>query len=222
MEFKYNDDVIKTLIKLIYLVDSKDSYLKHHSENVTKYVLLIGNELNLDKNDLEILRIGAMLHDIGKIGIPDYILTKNSKLSDNEFEIMKRHVLIGEALIPMEGFEEIKKMVRSHHERIDGKGYPDHLKGTQIPYFARILSVADTFDAMTTQRSYNKVNTSNEAFDELRRVSKKQINCENEDTIQQLDPYIVNAFIKSIKNNKILMEELKMKDEEIILKKKKK
>ena len=204
--------ILGLLMKLIYLVDSKDSYLKQHSDNVTKYALLLGNELNLDKKDLEVLEISAMLHDVGKIGIPDYILLKNSKLTNDEYEVMKRHVTIGEALFPLEGYEEVKKVVRSHHERIDGRGYPDGLKGIEIPYLARILSVADTFDAMTTQRSYNKVKTLDEAFEELRLVSKKRPNCSNNGFIQQLDPYIVDVFISTIENNCELMEEFKSKE----------
>lgn len=204
--------ILGLLMKLIYLVDSKDSYLKQHSDNVTKYALLLGNELNLDKKDLEVLEISAMLHDVGKIGIPDYILLKDSKLTNDEYEIMKRHVTIGEALFPLEGYEEVKKVVRFHHERIDGRGYPDGLKGIEIPYLARILSVADTFDAMTTQRSYNKVKTLDEAFEELRLVSKKRPNCSNNGFIQQLDPYIVDVFISTIENNCELMEEFKSKE----------
>lgn len=204
--------ILGLLMKLIYLVDSKDSYLKQHSDNVTKYALLLGNELNLDKKDLEVLEISAMLHDVGKIGIPDYILLKDSKLTNDEYEIMKRHVTIGEDLFPLEGYEEVKKVVRFHHERIDGRGYPDGLKGIEIPYLARILSVADTFDAMTTQRSYNKVKTLDEAFEELRLVSKKRPNCSNNGFIQQLDPYIVDVFISTIENNCELMEEFKSKE----------
>ncbi len=211
----YEKTILDVLKKIVYLIDAKDSYTKMHSENVTKYALLLGRQLNFEEEDLKIIEIGAMLHDIGKIGIPDYLLTKNSCLTDSEFGLIKNHVIIGESLLPNEGYEKVRMMIRSHHERIDGKGYPDGLKGSEIPYLARILSVVDTFDAMTTQRSYNKIKTLNESFKELSRVSKKSFNL-NDEFICQLDPYIVTAFIKMVKNNYELMEDFKKRDLEII------
>lgn len=211
----YEKNILETLKKIVCLIDIKDSYTKMHSENVTKYALLLGKQLNLEEEDLKIIEIGAMLHDVGKIGIPDYLLTKNSCLTDSEFNLIKNHVVIGESLLPIEGYEKVKMMIRSHHERIDGKGYPDGLKSSQIPYLARILSVVDTFDAMTTQRSYNKIKTLDEAFNELIRVSKKYLNLTDE-FICQLDPYIVTTFIKMVKSNDELMEEFNKKDLEII------
>lgn len=205
---KYKD-VLYLLIKLIYILDFKDSYLKTHSENTAYYIVLLGKELNLDKNDLTMLKIGAFLHDIGKIAIPDYLLIKEDTISDSEFETIKSHVIFGESLLSIEGLNDIKMMARSHHERYDGKGYPDGLKGDEIPYFARILSVVDTFDAMTTQRSYNKIKTSEEAFQELIKVS-------NNKEYQQLDPHLVKAFINAIKKDKESMNKFKLQDENII------
>jgi len=204
--------ILGLLLKLVYLVDAKDSYLKKHSDNVTKYALLLGKELKLNLNEMELLEISAMLHDVEKIGIPDYLLVKTSSLTDDEYEIMKRHVTIGEALFPFVGYDDIKRIIRAHHERIDGKGYPDGLKGSEIPYLARILAVVDTFDAMTTKRAYNKVKTLEEAFEELKLVSQKFVNCGNGDFVQQLDPFIVEEFIKMVKNNHELMEEFRMRD----------
>ena len=215
MEYIHDKNVLKTLIKVIYLIDSKDNYTKKHCENVSRYALLLGKGLGLEKDDLDIIEIGAMLHDVGKIGIPDYILIKNSSLTYDEFELMKRHVTIGEALLPNEGYDKIKNMIRSHHERIDGRGYPDGLKGSNIPYFARILSVADAFDAMTTQRSYNNPKTLDEAFNELLKVSSKQIKNENE-FVQQLDSHLVRVFIQLIKNDPEIMQEFKEKDLKIV------
>jgi len=209
------DYTLKTLMKLIYLIDSKDNYTKMHSQNVTKYALLLGKELNLDEDKLKIIEIGAMLHDVGKIGVWDFVLMKPSSLTSSEYEMMKRHVTIGEALLPIEGYEEIKKMIRSHHERLDGRGYPDGLKGCSIPYFARLLSVVDSFDAMTTKRSYNKVKTLDEAIKELYKASRKQFDKDN-NIIQQLDPYLVISFIKEIKKDVNLMEHFKKQDEEIV------
>lgn len=218
--YSFEDKIIlKVLIKMIYLIDSKDNYTLKHCENVSKYALLLGKKLGLDELDLHTIEIGAMLHDIGKIGLPDYLLVKSTSLTNEEFELIKRHVIIGDALIPYSGFETIKKIIRSHHERIDGKGYPDGLKGSNIPYFARIVSVADTFDAMTTQRAYNKQKTLNEAFEELLKVSTKQLSGSGED-IQQLDSHLVRIFIQLIKDSPDLMEEFQKKDSEIIIKKK--
>ena len=144
---------------------------------------------------------------------------KTSALTDSEFEMMKRHVTIGEALLPLEGYDEIKKMIRSHHERLDGKGYPDGLKGCSIPYFARLLNVADTFDAMTTQRSYNKVKTLDEAINELIRVSERHINIGGKIS-QQLDPYLVNCFIKALKKDSEIIKHFSKQDLEILDKRK--
>jgi len=203
----YDNELLKVLLKIIYLIDYMDNYTLQHSENVTKYVLLMGKELKMDDEDLKILEIGAMLHDIGKIGVPDYILIKNSNLTKEEYESIKKHVIIGEAILPSSGYEKIKSMIRSHHERLDGRGYPDGLKNGNIPYFARILSIADTFDAMTTQRTYNKPKTLDEAFSELLRVSEKRVY--NDTVFQQLDPYLVKVFIQCIKNDFEIMEKFK-------------
>lgn len=222
MENTYNQVVLKLLVRLIDIIGLKDSYTNIHSRNVSKYASLLGIELGLPKDDVDILRIGGYLHDIGKIGIPDNILLKDSYLTDEEFEVMKRHVIIGESLVTIFNNQKLKEMIRSHHERLDGSGYPDGLKGGQIPYFARILSVVDTFDAMTTKRSYNDVKTLDEAFDELVRSSKKKINCGDEKVNQQLDPYIVSVFIHMVKNNTDLMDEFKKRDLELINNQKKK
>lgn len=202
------NETLKTLIKFIYLIDLKDSYTKMHSENVSKYATILAKELNLEDEDVELIKIGALLHDIGKIGIPDYILTKKQPLTENEFSKIKNHTIIGEIILPNNGYEKIKQMIRSHHERIDGKGYPDGLSGSQIPYFARILSVVDSFDAMTTQRSYNTKKSFEQAFIELKKCSEKRINRYGE-LNQQLDPNLVNVFIKVLKNNPDLTEDIK-------------
>lgn len=214
------ENILKVLIKIIYLIDYKDNYTLKHCENVSKYSILLGKQLGLDKTDLKIIEIGAFLHDIGKIGIPDFLLVKSTSLTNKEFELIKKHVTIGEALMPNVGYEEIKKIIRYHHERIDGRGYPDGLKGSDIPYFARIVSVADTFDAMITQRAYNNPKTLNEAFTELLKVSNKQVSGSGE-IIQQLDSHLVKVFINLIKNNKYLMEKFHKKDVETIIKRKK-
>ena len=128
---------------------------------------------------------------------------------------MKRHTVIGDAILPNDGYQEIKDIVRSHHEKMDGTGYPDGLKGEEIPLYARIISVADTFDAMTTQRTYNKMKTLDEAFDELRRLSRLELNRYGQMS-QQLDPNLVEAFIRAINKNQDLMEEFRKRDIEIM------
>ena len=191
--------LINSLIKMIYVIDSKDHYTKLHSLNVAKYAMLLGKELNLSDHDIEILRVGGMLHDIGKIGIPDDILNKNAKLTDNEYRIIKRHPILGEILLPEE-YKKIKEIIRNHHERYDGRGYPDGLRGENIPLLVRIVSIADTFDAMTTKRTYNERKTIDEALNELYKCSRKEIN-EFGKLNQQFDPKLVEKFIIAIKKD---------------------
>lgn len=205
-------DFLGILLKLIYLIDAKDTYTRMHSENVAKYAVLIGEKLSLDKSSLELLKISGLLHDIGKVGIPDEIIKKQGKLSNYEYEIMKRPALIGEALLPANDYVELRQIIRSHHERIDGTGYPDGLKDNEIPYLAKIISIADTFDAMTTKRLYNEIKTLEEALDELQRCSMKE-----EDEFgrirQQLDYNLVNIFIEALTEEKnIFGDKAKIKE----------
>ncbi len=137
------------------IVDAKDRYTRGHSDRVSQYSILIGEKLGLRDKDLETLRIGGLFHDIGKIGIPDNILLKTSKLTDSEYDEIKKHPSIGAHILEnSKAFENIIPIVLHHHERYDGKGYPYNLKGENIPYMARIVAISDTFDAMTSKRSY--------------------------------------------------------------------
>jgi len=206
--------VYKTLIKLIYFIDTRDHYTKKHSQNVANYAVLLGKYLNLSDKELDLLKLGGMLHDIGKLGIPENILMKTGPLTDDEFNIIKNHTLIGESILPDMGYEDLKSIIRSHHERIDGNGYPDHLKGDEITYYAKIISIADTFDAMTTQRSYNKRRTLKEALDELLNSSKPKF--KNGKLDQQLDSQLVNAFIQAIKADSTIVNRFSKEDKEII------
>lgn len=172
-----------------------------HSLNVSKYAVLLGKELNLGISELNILQIGGLLHDIGKIYIPSNILSKSTRLTNDEFEVIKKHTTIGDSLIPNENYDEIKKIIRNHHERIDGKGYPDGLKGNEISYFAKIICIADSFDAMTSKRSYNKIKNIDEALEELYNCSRPTKNNKNE-IVQQFDTILVDKFIEVIKKNK--------------------
>ena len=146
---------VETVTALAEAVEKRDPYTGGHLHRVVAYSLLLGRELGLDSDALERLSLGATLHDIGKIGVPDQVLLKPAKLNDEEAAAMRRHPVDGAEIVSrIESLHEILPIVRSHHERIDGKGYPDGLAGDDIPLAARIVAVADTFDAMTTSRPY--------------------------------------------------------------------
>ena len=136
-------------------VDAKDTYTRGHSDRVSEYSVLIGKKLKLSDDKLKLLKIGGLFHDIGKIGIPDSILLKTSKLTDDEYNEIKKHPSIGAHILENSSiFKDIIPIVLYHHEKFDGCGYPAKLKGEDIPFLARIVAVADTFDAMTSKRSY--------------------------------------------------------------------
>ncbi|SDB22153.1 HD domain-containing protein [Desulfonatronum thiosulfatophilum] len=138
-------------------VEAKDVYTRGHSERVAIYATHLGNRLNLSRQDLHLLYTGGILHDIGKIGIPDIILNKPSKLTNEEFVVMQRHPELGRAILnQVKSFSEILPIIFYHHERVDGTGYPMGLQQEEIPLLARILSVVDAFEAMTSDRAYRK------------------------------------------------------------------
>ncbi len=148
---------VETVTALAEAVEKRDPYTGGHLHRVVAYSLLLGRELGLDSEALESLALGATLHDIGKIGVPDHVLLKPSALNDEEAVAMRRHPQDGAEIVSgIESLREILPIVRNHHERIDGRGYPDGLAGDAIPLAARIVAVADTFDAMTTSRPYRK------------------------------------------------------------------
>ncbi len=171
---------------LVASLDARDEYTKGHSERVRLYSTEIGKELGFGKKELNRLQLSAILHDIGKIGVPDAILKKPGSLLPEEYESMKKHPVIGyEILKYVEDFEDVREGVKYHHERFDGKGYPEGLKGSEIPIFARIIAVADAFDAMTSDRPYRKALLFEVALNEI--SSGKGT---------QFDPEIVDAFLK--------------------------
>ena len=156
---KMNEDLKNAYMESIeilrHTVEAKDPYTRGHSDRVSAYAVLLGKKLNLSDEDIEKLRIGGLFHDIGKIGTPDSILLKESKLTDEEYTKIKKHPVIGYNILEHATmFKGILDIVKYHHERFDGKGYPENLSGTNIPYLARITSVVDSFDAMTSKRSY--------------------------------------------------------------------
>lgn len=145
-------EIIETLR---YTVEAKDPYTRGHSDRVSQYAVLLGKYLNLSETDLKNLQIGGLFHDIGKIGVPDNILLKETKLTDDEYSEIKNHPTIGAHILSTATiFKEIIPIVKHHHEKFDGTGYPSRLAGNDIPYLARITAVADTFDAMTSKRTY--------------------------------------------------------------------
>lgn len=142
---------------LVHTIEAKSPYLEGHSDRVCSLSLEIASNMGLSEEDKQILRESAILHDIGKIGIPDNILNKTGKLSEDEYFKIKEHSTIGENILePLKNFKSSRSIIRHHHEKLDGSGYPDGIKGDQIDILTRILSVADVYDALSTDRSYRK------------------------------------------------------------------
>lgn len=173
---------------LVVAVDTKDHYTRAHSEDVARHALYVAEYLGLDDAFRRQVRISALLHDVGKIGVPDEILHKPAPLTATEKEVMAQHTILGHLMVSsLPGMELIAAGVRHHHERWDGRGYPDGLAGDKIPRIARIVAVADAYSAMTTSRPYRKALPRDEA---LRRIADAGGS--------QLDPQLVGAFVEAI------------------------
>jgi len=167
---KLEQSYIDSIEALRLAVDAKDQYTRGHSDRVSYYSVLIGESLGLNERDLKTLKIGGLFHDIGKIGVPDSILLKPGKLTENEYSEIKNHPSIGAHMLSTATiFSDIIPVVKHHHERYDGKGYPSQLKGEEIPYLARIASVADAYDAMTSKRPYRDAIDINIVKEEIRK-----------------------------------------------------
>lgn len=185
-----------TLSALTSAIDAKDSYTRGHSERVTELSIKLANECKVSDADIENIKIGGLLHDIGKIGIPEAVLNKPGRLNDEEFAIIKSHPDLGIHILgKVEFLEPMVPIIRHHHERYDGRGYPAGLKGDEIPYLARIVSVVDTFDAMTTNRPYRKALSIEESLKEIEKCSGTQF-----------DPEIAAAFVKMVQRDGISYE----------------
>jgi len=170
-------------------IEKRDPYTGGHTKRVMNYSIAIGKAMGLSKKENENLRLAAILHDVGKIGVRDNILLKEDRLDPEELEKMNMHPQYGSDILShVKKLRDIIPGVRGHHERIDGKGYPDNLRDGDIPIIARIIAVADTFDAMTTDRPYRKAMSSEAAFEELRKNSGIQF-----------DKDVVEAFIRGYK-----------------------
>ena len=188
------DELEKAYLEIIetlrYAVEAKDTYTRGHSDRVSAYSVLIGEKLGLSEEEIKTLRIGGLFHDIGKIGIPDSILLKESKLTDDEYSQIKNHPSIGAHILSsVSYFKDMIPIVKHHHERYDGFGYPSKLKGEEIPYLARIAAVADSFDAMTSRRSYRDSMPLDVVTAEIERCKGTQF-----------DPKIADAFLEILRN----------------------
>jgi putative nucleotidyltransferase with HDIG domain len=189
------DDLHEIVEALTTALDAKNASTCGHSERVAELSLILAQGMGLSAVEQEWIHIGAHLHDIGKIGVPDEILNKPGKLTNEEFAIIRQHSAIGGNIIDkIKVFRPIAGMVRHHHERFDGKGYPDRLRGEDIPLGARIVAIADAFDAMTTLRSYRLPLSLDEAMAEMRQGRGSQF-----------DPAIVDVFISWVDANLVAL-----------------
>lgn len=186
----YNQ-VSPTIFALMAAIDAKDSFTFEHSENVSKYAERLAMKLGLPKEDIQTARVAGLLHDIGKIGIQDDILKKKGKLTKEEYEIIKTHVEKSVEMIHfLPHMNYVIPAVLSHHERYDGKGYPNGIKGKEIPILGRILAVCDSFDAMVSRRAYKERLSVEYAIGELERGKGTQF-----------DPDVAQAFIEMVKED---------------------
>uniref|UniRef100_A0A7V1EI62 GAF domain-containing protein n=1 Tax=candidate division WOR-3 bacterium TaxID=2052148 RepID=A0A7V1EI62_UNCW3 len=177
---------ISSIRAIVEAIDAKDPYTKGHSARVVEYALVIGEGIELDKETLKDLELSAVLHDVGKIGIPDRILSKPGLLSEEEYAYMKRHPEFGAEIVePIKKLKNLVPNILHHHEKYDGTGYPMGLKGDKIPLGARIIAIADSFDAMTSDRPYRPRMDINVALGEIKKNRKTQF-----------DPELADVFVK--------------------------
>lgn len=189
---------LESIETLRFTVEAKDTYTRGHSDRVAAYSVLIGQKLGLSQEEIRTLRIGGMFHDIGKVGISDNILQKNGKLTKEEYDEIKKHPVIGKTILSNAAiFKDIIPIVLYHHERYDGKGYPYGLSDKDIPFLARIVAVADAFDAMTTKRSYRP----EMEIKHVRQEIKSKIGT-------QFDPVVATTFLDILNNDFNLIKEI--------------
>ena len=190
---------MESIETLRFTVEAKDSYTRGHSDRVSEYSVLIGKKLELSDEDINTLKIGGLFHDIGKIGVPDSILLKDAKLTDDEYSEIKNHPTIGAHILSNATiFSNVLPIVKHHHERYDGNGYPGKLKGEDIPYLARITAIADSFDAMTSKRTYRNSLPLDAVKSEIERCKGSQF-----------DPNYADAFLDILNNEYSKIEEIR-------------
>jgi diguanylate cyclase (GGDEF)-like protein/putative nucleotidyltransferase with HDIG domain len=181
--------VVETVTSLALAIDAKDHYTQGHSQKVSAYAVMIAEALAMEPSEVEEIRLAGLLHDIGKVGIPEPILNKSGPLDAAEWETMKTHTELGAKILePLEAMKRIRLMVRHHHEFYDGTGYPDRFEGDSIPYGARVIAIADAYDTITSERTYKKARTPEDAFLELERCASNQF-----------DPALVRVFIETMR-----------------------
>jgi putative two-component system response regulator len=182
--------LLKAIKALISALEAKDSYTSGHSLRVAHYAKMMGEKMHLNDDQLYCLHLSAILHDIGKIGLPDNILKKSTSLLESEYITAKAHPLIGSKIVGnIDELHEVSAIIRHHHERYDGTGYPDGLKGEAIPVLARILAIVDAYEAIVSRRNYRSQKTPQAAVNELRKNSGTQF-----------DPQLVDIFISIMDN----------------------
>jgi len=205
----YNDLLrvyLETVQSLAAALDAKDSYTHGHSRRVTGLALALAREIGMNENEINTLKHAALLHDIGKIGIAESILQKPSSLTNDEFNCIKNHPITGARILEsVEFLKSVCLQIKHHHERFDGKGYPDNLKGDQIPLGSKIIALADTYDAMTSTRPYRKGLSHEVALEEIKRCAGSQF-----------DPEIVGIFIKISDKCKKISEDIEIANDNII------
>jgi len=194
--FKYTQELEEAYVSILRVlavaIDARDPYTLGHSTRVASHSLMIGEEIGLNKNELEELEVASLFHDVGKLKTPDSILFKSRSLDSTEYDEIRHHPEDGaDILRKVKSLQKYVAPVRHHHEYYDGKGYPDGLYGDKIPLYAAIISIADTFDAMTSNRSYRKALSKKEAFEELEKGAGKQFH-----------PDLVKAFLRAMENGK--------------------
>ena len=183
---------LETALALTRTVEAKDRYTSGHSQRVARYAVEMGEMLGVDEKRLETLRLGALLHDIGKVAVPDSVLLKPGPLDEEEFELMKRHPMAGDKVLSaIPGLRDVADVARSHHEKWDGSGYPLQVAGDAIPLEGRIVAIADAYDAMVTKRSYKKAMPLNQALVILEK-----------DSGSHFDPSLVQIFVSMKRNGK--------------------
>jgi response regulator RpfG family c-di-GMP phosphodiesterase len=189
---KIRGSFLNTITALVYALEAKDAYTSGHSRKVANLSAAIAGALNLPRSQIDKLRLAGLLHDIGKIGVRESVLNKPGRLTEAEFEQVKRHPVIGEHILsPIVDVAEILEAVRNHHEHYNGKGYPDGLQKDEIPLDARILAVSDAYEAMTSERPYRKSMSADAARDEIARHKGTQFDPEIADTFNSIkEPYI--------------------------------